>query len=164
MNDTIMLHAACSIYGNPIRTYDNAGSDMFLFRDAGGITGLVKADSWEEAYEIVEDEILQPIEESDIPLAYGFWIGSITENHYDLIDETNSGKCLGSYKTAQEARTRAYARIQACERDLAEGYSYQANATGTGIVCHDLNGEELREIDTATLPDLDIIPIFETDD
>ena len=32
------------------------------------------------------------------------------------------------------------------------------------IVSHDLNGEDLRAIDTATLNDLDIIPIFETDD
>lgn len=34
--------------------------------------------------------------------------------------------------------------------DLVEGYSYQSNATGSGIVAHDLNGEGLE----ALTPDL----------
>lgn len=27
--------------------------------------------------------------------------------------------------------------------DLVEGYTYQSNSTGTGVVAHDLNGETL---------------------
>ena len=45
--------------------------------------------------------------------------------------------------------------LQAAEEpDLEEGYSYQPNATGSGIVQHDLNGEALDELTPALLETL----------
>ena len=37
--------------------------------------------------------------------------------------------------------------IEDNELDLVEGYEYQPNATGTGIVSIDLNGQDLRPLD-----------------
>ena len=44
--------------------------------------------------------------------------------------------------------------------ELVEGYSYQSNATGTGIVAHDLNGEQLEPLTVDLLERLEIALII----
>ena len=114
ITDDQELVSASTRHGTPIETYDDSMGTLYAYRDASGLVGLVRALSWHGAWYLVEDEILEPIPEEDMPEAYGF----------DTLEE-----------------------LQAAEwPDLAEGYSYQSNATGTGIVAHDLNGESLNEL------------------
>ena len=114
ITDDQELVSATTRYGSPIKTYDDGMGTLYAYRDAGGLRGVVRALSWYDAWEIVEDEILTPIPEEDMPEAYGF----------DTLEELQAAE----------------------EPDLAEGYSYQSNATGSGIVQHDLNGESLNEL------------------
>jgi hypothetical protein len=114
ITDDQELVSAATRYGTPIKTYDDGSGPLYAYRDASGLVGLVRALDWDWAWEIVEDEILTPIPDDEIPEAYGF-------------------------NTLEE--------LQAAEEpDLVEGYSYQSNATGSGIVAHDLNGESLNEL------------------
>ena len=114
ITDDQELVSATTRYGSPIRTYDDGMGTLYAYRDAGGLCGVVRALSWEDAWELVEDEILEPIPDDEVPEAYGF----------DTLEELQAAE----------------------EPDLVEGYSYQSNATGSGIVQHDLNGEALNEL------------------
>lgn len=114
ITDDQELVSATTRHGSPVKTHDDRFGSLYAYRDAGGLVGLVRASSWEDAWGIVEDEILTPITDDDLPEAYGF----------DTLEE---------FQAAEEP-------------DLVEGYSYQSNATGSGIVAHDLNGEVLDEL------------------
>ena len=123
ITDDQELVSAATRHGTPIKTYDDGFGPLYAYRDAGGLVGLVRALSWHDAWEIVEDEILTPIPEEDMPEAYGF----------DTLEELQAAE----------------------EPDLVEGYSYQSNATGSGIVQHDLNGEALDELTPDLLAELE---------
>jgi len=102
-------------YGRMIPTYDDYFGTLWVFRNASGLAVVVRTSDWSSAYEIVDDEIKTPIDEDDIPEAYGFNDG-LPEG--GIQDDTN----------------------------LIEGYIYQSNATGSGIVEYDLNGEYLEPL------------------
>ncbi len=84
-----------------------------------GLVGIVRAQSWEDAYSIVEDEFLHVVSNDQIYEAYGF----DSQSDFDARDKANDDTM-----------------------DLIEGYSYQSNSTGSGIVEHDLNGEQLSPL------------------
>jgi len=88
---------------------------------------LIRARSFEKAWEIWVDES-ETIPESEIPEAYGFdgWDsdGEKSETEY-------------SPETAEERFKAAVKKAEAGKRDypeLVEGYEYQSNSSGTGIV------------------------------
>lgn len=116
ITDEQELVGATTRYETPVKTYDDSRGTLYAYRDAGGLVGLVRALTWEAAWCIVEDEILTPIPAEDVHEAYGF------------DTEADMGKHEGEWP------------------DLIEGYSCQSNATGSGIVFHDLNGESLDEL------------------
>jgi hypothetical protein len=103
-------------FGRDIRYYDDGMGPLWIMRDSMGIVGIVRAQDWHDAYSIVEDELLPTVEATDIFEAYGF-------------------------DSSAEFEARDTSKDDSME--LAEGYSYQSNATGTGIVVRDLNGEAL---------------------
>ncbi len=105
--------------GYPIKYYDDGYGPLWIYRDASGLIGIVRARTWEDAYGIVEDEFLPVVPADEVHEAYGM---TAEEFHSKTHQERNES---GEWP------------------DLLEGYSYQSNATGTGIVYHDLNGEQL---------------------
>jgi hypothetical protein len=56
ITDSQRLVAAKSRFGHPIPTYDDGFGPLFIHRDSMGISGIVRAQSWEDAYSICEDE------------------------------------------------------------------------------------------------------------
>lgn len=158
------LHAACSIHGNPIPVSDDACGSLWLYRTAGGYQHLVRSDSFESALEAVYDD-MPTVPEEDIHEAYGFCVmrDPLTPSWWCLIDEAcPQPRYLGTYRNRREAYQHALGLLTGLDgRDLAEGYTYQANASGTGIVARDLNGEDLREVSPQELVELGIIPIWE---
>lgn len=125
ITDDQELVSATTLYGSPIKVHDDGMGPLYAYRDAGGLVGLVRALSWYDAMGIVEDEILTPVPEEDVHEAYGF------------DSEADMAKHEGEWP------------------ELVEGYSYQSNATGSGIVFHDLNGERLDELTTDLLATLE---------
>ena len=112
MSTTIV--SATSRFDHPIRFWDDGMGPLWLYRDAGGTIGIVRAQTWEDAYECVLDEILQPISVEDAKEAF---------------DENG---------------------------ELMEGYQFQPNSTGTGIVSIDLNGEQLEPLTVDLLRRMEI--------
>ena len=49
-------------FGREYRYYDGFGP-IWLYTDASGMLAFVRAETWESALELVEDEILSPIED-----------------------------------------------------------------------------------------------------
>lgn len=47
---------AVNEYGREIPIYDDGFGPLFIHRDSMGISGIVRAQTWEDAYEICEDE------------------------------------------------------------------------------------------------------------
>ena len=99
---------ATSEYGTPIEVVDE-GSTVFAYGDEpyGSVCLIITADSWEAAYDAAIDA-LPTIDPADLPEAYG-------------------------YDTQKELDAACAAAPDSCV-DLAEGYCYQSNFTGTGIV------------------------------
>lgn len=127
---------------HPIRTYDDGFGSLYIYRESCGIIGIVRAMSWEAAYECVLDEILQPIDEADVIEAYGCY-AMPNQDRTAWYAMRGDGKKLATFDTEKEAHEYCLASIARDETELVEGYDYQPNASGTGIVSYDLNGNAL---------------------
>ena len=56
ITDEQKLVSAKSQFGHTIKTYDDGFGPLFIHRDSMGISGIVRAQTWEDAYGICEDE------------------------------------------------------------------------------------------------------------
>lgn len=56
ITDTQSLTSAKSRFGHLIPVYDDGWGALFIHRDSLGISGIVRARTWEDAYSICEDE------------------------------------------------------------------------------------------------------------
>lgn len=110
-NDTVLVSAVCRKSGNAIVVEDDGMGELWAWGDnpyASSPSHIVRASSVEQALEMVYD-LLKPIDEDEVHEAYGF----------DSRD---------AFLAAAEP---------GAELNLVEGYHYQANMTGTGIVSVD---------------------------
>ncbi len=159
MNDNLTLIGATTEYGDQLPVYDDGFGDVWLYREAGGLYGIVRTNSWHKAYEICLDEIMNRVAEDEVIEAYGLYIIDWRSDWYLCPEfETEDGyfewfnneypgrRVLGRYASKIDAEVAAKRYIGEHEPDLIEGYEYQPNATGTGIVSIDLNGQELRPL------------------
>lgn len=135
MPDNIKLKSDTSLVGVreresgfPVRVYDDGDGPLWVYATNSGpwmVTRMViRAQSFEDAYSIAIDESTT-IAESDVPEAYGF-------------DGPNGALELRHATERAEAGLGEYP-------DLQEGYQYQDNASGTGIVWVGYH-ESLREL------------------
>lgn len=56
INDEQSLVSARFEHGTPIDIYDDGYGPMFIHRNSIGVSGIVRARTWEDAYSICEDE------------------------------------------------------------------------------------------------------------
>ena len=56
INDDQSLVSAKSRFGHAIPIYDDGFGPLFIHRDSMGISGIVRAQTWKDAYGICEDE------------------------------------------------------------------------------------------------------------
>lgn len=56
INDEQSLVSAKSRFGHSIPVYDDGFGPLFMHRDSMGITAIIRAQTWEDAYSICEDE------------------------------------------------------------------------------------------------------------
>ncbi len=125
---------------NEIKFYDDGWTNLYVAGHEFGPTMIIAADSFESAHDIFIDES-NPIEESDVPEAYGMWdrmthwlcekngierVGHNPEWHH-VCDFAR--KWLSDYFRIVTSVDGAWNHIE-----LDEAYQYQSNATGTGIV------------------------------
>jgi len=63
ITDDQRLVSATSRFGHSIRVYDDGFGQLFIHRDSMGISGIVRAQTWEDAYSICEDEFFPAADE-----------------------------------------------------------------------------------------------------
>lgn len=113
---TSLVGARCRKYNFPIETYDDGDGPVWMFgmgghSDCPGL--IIRARSFELAYEIAIDEAAT-IPESEVPEAYGFYGEHAALELRHAVEHADAG--AGEYP------------------ELVDGYEYQSNASGTGIV------------------------------
>jgi hypothetical protein len=135
VKDGESIVGAFSRWGREILTVDDSTNGTLYIYENEDRRAVVRADSFESALEAVYDE-LPAIDKEDVPEAYGF----------DSEDEM---------RAAEENPDH--------EWNLVDGYTCQANATGTGIVWHG-HSEQLTPIEPETFEELKISLLIEIDD
>lgn len=140
-----------------MKFYDDGSfySAYFAYGHEFGTSLVIRTNNESNAYEIAIDES-RTIEPDEVPEAYGFYfmqakscfapdkgepwyICSDTE-FGQMVSEavlkcTGDRKCIGdTFATREDALQFALEFIQEHECELIEGYQYQSNSSGTGIV------------------------------
>lgn len=76
ITDEQSLISASSRFGHPIPIYDDGYGPLFVHRDSMGISGIVRSQTWEDAYSICEDEFFPAATET-----HEEWIAEYGENY-----------------------------------------------------------------------------------
>ena len=140
LTDNQTLVGAKGRFGHAIRTYDDGFGPVFIHRDSMGISGIVRAQTWEEAYEICEDEFFPSGDE-------------------DAHKETAQIEAMPDGKEKKHA--------QAC---WDEAFGYRSNSrrekdgTQSSIYAKDPNGDALYLLTPELIKDLEITLEIETEE
>jgi hypothetical protein len=112
-DSTQLLGARSRANGFPVRVYDDGMGPLWMFGCEYGVTMIIRALSFETAWEIAIDES-PTIDATDVPEAYGVYGDDAERKLRQAVELAEAGD--GEYP------------------ELVEGYEFQSNATGTGIV------------------------------
>jgi len=132
INDAQMLVSAASRFGHPIRTYDDGFGPLWIHRDSMGISGIVRAQTWEDAYSICEDEFFPAADED-------------AAADYEEIEALPEGKERD--------------HLEAC---WEESFGYRGNSRKeedgslSSVYWKDLNGDALDRLTPALVAELEI--------
>lgn len=170
ITDEQRLVGATSRFGSPIPVYDDGYGQLFIHRDSMGIYGIVRAQTWWDAYSICEDEFFPEASETVEQLRkdYGFrW------EHVKII-RTECGvereACAEDYpfdKTEVdfvrwETRETPDADAWTGNELFQEAFGFRPNGPNSrdtlkhGIYAKDLNGDSLDSLTPELLAQLEI--------
>jgi hypothetical protein len=62
--DDFSLSRVVNEFDRELKFYDNGFGPLWVLRDSMGIVGIVRAETWEEAYECAEDELFPEADEA----------------------------------------------------------------------------------------------------
>lgn len=182
-----------SRHGYAIPVYDDGWGLLFVHRDSMGINGIVRAQTWEDAYSICEDEFFPEATETieELRKEYAF-----KREHVKVIRSAVSipaadrPKYLGAYEKIAEPADYsdndklppgAFIRREIIETPstddwaimdnelFQESYGIRPNGPNTrdklghGIYAKDLNGDYLDELTPKLCTELDIVLTIESD-
>jgi hypothetical protein len=139
MKDNQRLVGAKTRFGNVIPTYDDGFGPLWIHRNSMGISGIVRAQTWEDAYSTCEDEFFPAADEEAA--------ADRANIDTELIDEEAS-------------------HLQAC---WDEAYGYRGNTrrmpdgTLSSIYARDLNGEALDLLTPELIAELGLTLTIETE-
>ena len=133
IKDTQSLKSAKFTHGTPITVYDDGYGPLFIHRDSMGISGIVRAQTWEDAYSICEDEFFPA-------------------------GDDEAGEEIEQIEAMEDGKEKSHA--QAC---WYESYGYRGNTRKmpdgslSSIYARDLNGDSLNRLTQALCNDLGIV-------
>jgi hypothetical protein len=139
INDEQRLVSATSRFGHPVKVYDDGFGPLFIHRDSMGISGIVRAQTWEDAYGICEDEFFP------------------------------SADAEAFEKMPGDQQMTSGAGITQHEEDCwNEAYGFRPNGKGgptpdddRGVYAKDLNGDRLDVLTPTLLAELEISLVVE---
>lgn len=127
----------CAAY--PVQIYDDMDGPLWIFGHEHGPTLIIRASSFETAWEIAIDES-PTIDPSEVPEAYGSfeylreWCPELWPEYFQVYRKEGEGKSMGPQAVADIIFHRRADEFVDNPPDLLEGYEYQSNSSGTGIV------------------------------
>jgi len=134
INDSQRLTGATSRFGHSIPVYDDGFGPLFIHRDSMGISGIVRAQTWEDAYSICEDEFFPAATET-----HEEWLAEYGENYIE------DACWQESYGFRGNTRKELY-------------------GTFSSIYAKDLNGDRLDILTPALLEQLEITLQIESEE
>ncbi len=180
ITDSQSLVGALTRFRSAIPVYDDGFGSLFIHRDSLGISGIVRAQSWGDAYSICEDEFFPEAQESveELRAEYNFDRKSVKIihpiNEFGQIDTSiERAADISDYKEGC-LRDGQFVRWETIETPCAdadgwagnelfqEAYGFRpngANAKDThkhGIYAKDLNGDSLEPLTLALMAELEI--------
>lgn len=137
----LSLAGATTSNGHAIPVYDDWGDSLFLVEDMGGNFSypvrIIRARSWEAAYEINLDES-PTVPQSEAIDCYGWTMRGADRDQWRRVPDTSFCDLRGFTRETRRAYFESTGKVfhngVECEPDLIEGYEYQSNGIGTGIV------------------------------
>ena len=130
--DSVYLESATSRFGTTIPVYDDGFGPLWIHRDSTGISGIVRAQTWEDAYSICEDEFFPAADEE-------------ANEEIERIESLPDGDDKNHEQTCWD-----------------EAYGYRGNTrrmpdgTLSSIYAGDLNGESLDWLSPQLIKDLEL--------
>jgi len=139
LQDNQRLVSARFAHGTPIPVYDDGFGPLWIHRDSMGVSGIVRARTWQDSYGIAEDEFFPTAD--------------------DALEEFHRIESMPEGKEMYHA--------QACW-DEAYGYRPNGRGGPTpdkdhGIYAKDLNGDALDRLTPAFIAELGIVLEIETE-
>lgn len=180
ITDEQTLVSAASRFGNPIPIYDDGFGPLFIHRDSMGISGIVRAQTWEDAYEICEDEFFPSASETWDELVDEY--GKTRETVKIIRRNGEERECqLSDYPLAPGEFVRWETRETTPETEeerneavgnndlFCEAFGYRPNGPNsmpgdTGIYVKDLNGDSLDLLTPELVERLEITLTIENND
>ncbi len=157
-------------FGHDIRFYDDGYGQLYIMRDSMGIMGIVRARTWEDAYEICEDEFFPEAGETWEEMTREYSTQYLSGRELWLHEH---GQHWEDWQAlSQAAKDEAYRApgkdvpfTQDCTEHPCwqESYGFRPNGPNTrdtiqhGIYQKDLNGESLDRLTRALADELGII-------
>lgn len=132
ISDDQTLVSAKSRFGHEIPVYDDGYGQLYIHRDSMGISGIVRAQTWEDAYSICEDEFFPA-------------------------GDTEAAKAMAEIEAMPEGMGKEHE--QAC---FDESFGYRNNTrampdgTSSSIYEKDLHGDYLDVLTPELLAELEI--------
>ena len=167
INDSQQLVKVTNQYGRELPIYDNGFGPLWVHRDSGGINGVVRTQTWEDAYEICEDEFFPEADETidELKKDYGFQRESvkIIRDKYtsDERPAQPSDYPLGEFQFVRwETKETPDPEAWIDNGLFQEAYGFRPNGPrkgdkhNHGIYAKDLNGDYLDALTPAMVKEL----------
>jgi hypothetical protein len=166
ITDGQRLVGAKSRFGSSIPVYDDGFGELFIHRDSTGISGIVRAQTWEVAYEICEDEFFPEADETveQLQAEYGYRrdhkrvVMTPLGERFESEDFPISLNQFMRWETIETPDPTAW-----MENDLfCEAYGFRPNGPNAkdklrhGIYAKDLNGDSLDTLTAEFIAELEI--------
>lgn len=183
MNDNQSLKGATGRFGHAIKVYDDGYGPLFIHRDSMGISGIVRARTWEDAYSICEDEFFPEADETIEEIAAEY---NKTRRHAKIV-HTPTGereaKYPEDYPDGKLAPGLLFVRFDTIETEVdpkvetvwpdnalfQEAFGFRPNGPNAtdklkhGLYAKDLNGDHLEPLTDELIKELEITLQVETE-
>ena len=171
ITDSQSLNGAAYASGYQIRTYDDGFGPLWISRNSIGINGIVRAQTWEDAYEICEDEFFPEADETieEISKEYGFKRedvkmvnDGVRVREVTLDDYAPGGLKPGITFECWQLRESAAPDNWSENELFQEAFGFRPNGPNSrdilnhGIYSKDLNGDYLDRLTPQLVADLNI--------
>lgn len=177
INDEQYFKGATNSFGRTLPIYDDGYGPLWIHRDSMGISGIVRARSWDDAYSICEDEFFPEADETVEELEKEFstqylsgrelWLYDFADSHpginrevvYDAWMSLPSAAKNTAYSQGRDVTFTEHFSMHPIfqeQYDMRPNGPRKGDKLNHGIYVKDMNGDCLDLLTPKLLKDLEI--------